>query len=111
MVGTLADSGTITHFNDSYFKWQHWEDIVGEYDTGDTRCSFQYRQKNSFPFFTGVTEIGWVDPDNPEDGRVYIRTKAARAAAYRYPGASTSRVCCRRVSNVITTKLKLKQHL
>jgi len=75
--GILVDSGIVTHFNDSYFKWQHWEDVVGEYGTGNTRCSFQYRQNNSFPFFTGVTEIGWVNPGNPEDGRIYIKTKAA----------------------------------
>jgi pimeloyl-ACP methyl ester carboxylesterase len=77
VAGILADSGTVTHFNPSYFKWQEWEDIVGEYDIGDTRCSFQTRQKVSFPLFSGIKEIGWLDPDNPQDGRIYIKTRAA----------------------------------
>jgi pimeloyl-ACP methyl ester carboxylesterase len=75
--GILADSGTLSHFNESYFKWQEWEDIVGEYSLGVTRSTFQFTQKNSFPLFTGIVEIGWVDPDNPEDGRIYVRTRAA----------------------------------
>ena len=75
--GLSADSGTITHFNESYFKWQHWEDIVGIEDIAGTRCSFQTSQKVSFPLFTGITEIGWVDPDNTRDGRIYIKTRAA----------------------------------
>jgi hypothetical protein len=73
----LADSGTLSHFNASWFKWQEWEDIVGEYSVGVTRSTFQATQKVSFPLFSGITEIGWVDPDNPEDGRIYIKTRAA----------------------------------
>jgi pimeloyl-ACP methyl ester carboxylesterase len=75
--GILADSGTLTHFNNSYFKWQEWEDIVGESSIGGARSTFQTTQKKSFPIFTGIKEIGWVDPDNPEDGRIYIKTRAA----------------------------------
>jgi pimeloyl-ACP methyl ester carboxylesterase len=75
--GLIADSGTLTHFNESYFKWQEWEDIVGEYTAGGTRSTFQTTQKASFPIFSGITETGWVDPDNPEDGRIYIKTRAA----------------------------------
>ncbi|MDD4924266.1 MAG: alpha/beta hydrolase [Dehalococcoidales bacterium] len=75
--GILADSGTVTHFNESYFKWQQWEDTVGEYDIGGARSTFQTSQKVSFPLFTGITEKGWLDPDNPKDGRIYIKTRAA----------------------------------
>ncbi len=75
--GILAESGTLTHFNESWFKWQEWEDIVGEYHIDGMRSTFQTTQKNSFFLFTGIKEIGWVDPDNPEDGRIYIKTRAA----------------------------------
>lgn len=75
--GISAGSGTLTHFNESYFKWQNWEDVVGVEDIAGIRCSFQTGQKVSFPLFTGITEIGWVDPDNARDGRIYIKTRAA----------------------------------
>ncbi len=75
--GILADSGTLSHFNPSWFKWQEWEDIVGENVIGSTRCTFQFRQTVSFPLFSGIKEIKWVNPDNPEDGRIYIKTRAA----------------------------------
>jgi hypothetical protein len=75
--GILTDSGTVTHTNESWFKWQEWEDVVGENVTGSTRYTFQYTQKVSFPVFSGVIEIRWVNPDNPEDGRLYIKTRAA----------------------------------
>ena len=51
--GLSADSGTITHFNESYFKWQHWEDIVGIEDIAGTRCSFQTSQK----FLSSLREL------------------------------------------------------
>ncbi len=78
IVGAIvAYSGTLTHFNESYFKWQEWEDIVGEYIVDGNRSTFQTTQKTSFFLFTGIKEIGWVAPDNPEDGRIYIKTRAA----------------------------------
>jgi pimeloyl-ACP methyl ester carboxylesterase len=75
--GVLAASGTVTHYNDSYFKWQEWEDIVGEYSSGNIRSTYQITQKNSSPILTGIRQSGWVSSDNPEDGRIYLKTRAA----------------------------------
>jgi pimeloyl-ACP methyl ester carboxylesterase len=75
--GVLASSGTITHQNDSYFKWQEWEDVVGEPSAGGVRSTFQTTQTRSSPIFTGMVEARWVYPDNPNDGRLYIKTRAA----------------------------------
>jgi hypothetical protein len=75
--GVLAASGTITHQNDSYFKWQEWEDVVGEPSAGGIRSTFQTTQTRSSPIFTGMMEARWVYPDNPNDGRLYIKTRAA----------------------------------
>lgn len=75
--GVLAASGTVMHQNDSYFKWQEWEDIVGEYSAENIRSSFQTTQKNSFPILTGIKESRWVNSDDPQDGRIYLKTRAA----------------------------------
>jgi len=89
--GVLSASGTVMHQNNSFFKWQEWEDIVGG-ATSETnvkgaifssespgkgiRSSFQTMQKNSTPFFTGIIESRWLT-DDPQDGRIYLRTRAA----------------------------------
>ena len=44
---------------------------------GDIRSSFQTTQKNSFPLFTGITQSSWASADEPEDGRIYLKTRAA----------------------------------
>lgn len=75
--GVLADSGTLTYKNDSYFKWQEWEDIVGKYSDGGIRSTFQTIQRNSFPLFTGIKQSGWTSTDDPGDGRVRLTTRAA----------------------------------
>ncbi len=75
--GVLMASGTLTHRNDSYIKWQNWEDIVGKDPVGDIRSSFQTIQKNSFPPFTGITQSNWASADKPEDGRIDLKTQAA----------------------------------
>jgi pimeloyl-ACP methyl ester carboxylesterase len=75
--GIPVASGTISHFNESYFKWQSWEDIVGENEIEGIRDIFQTSQKVSFPLFSGVTEVGWVNLQNLEDGRIRIKTRAA----------------------------------
>jgi pimeloyl-ACP methyl ester carboxylesterase len=75
--GVLVTNGTVTHFNDSYFKWQEWEDIVGESISGNIRSTYQITQKNSSPIFTGVRQSRWVNSDDPEDGRIYLKTRAA----------------------------------
>lgn len=75
--GVLVSSGTLTHQNDSYFKWQEWEDIVGEYSAGSIRSSYQKTQKSSFPILTGIKQSRWASADDPEDGRIYLKTRAA----------------------------------
>jgi pimeloyl-ACP methyl ester carboxylesterase len=75
--GVLAGSGTLTHNNDSRFRWQEWEDIVGDYFTAETRSNFQVAQKNALPVLTGVNQSGWVSADDPQDGRLYLSTRAA----------------------------------
>jgi pimeloyl-ACP methyl ester carboxylesterase len=75
--GVLASSGTVLHQNDSYYKWQQWEDIVGEKSLGGIRSTFQTAAKKSTPFFTGLTQSSWVNPNDPSDGRIYLKTRAA----------------------------------
>ena len=75
--GVLASSGTVLHQNDSYYKWQEWEDIVGEKSLGAARSTFQTAEKKSTPFFTGLVQSRWVNPNDPSDGRIYLKTRAA----------------------------------
>jgi hypothetical protein len=41
------------------------------------RSTFQTVQKVSFPIWTGVVQISWVNPNDPYDGRIRIKTRAA----------------------------------
>jgi pimeloyl-ACP methyl ester carboxylesterase len=75
--GVLADSGTLIHKNDSYLKWQNWQDVVGEHSAGFNRSSYQITQKNSFPILTGLQQASWASPDDPQDSRVSLSTRAA----------------------------------
>jgi pimeloyl-ACP methyl ester carboxylesterase len=72
----LASSGKIQHKNESFTRWQEWEDIVGECPP-DAKRSRQQIKQVSFPFFTSVQEVRWLNPDDPEDCRLYIRSRAA----------------------------------
>jgi pimeloyl-ACP methyl ester carboxylesterase len=75
--GVLVDSGTVIHKNDSYFKWQDWEDVVGEHLSDGMRSSFQTTQKNSFPILTGIKQADWAAANDPQDGRISLSTRAA----------------------------------
>ncbi len=78
LVGeVLADSGTLTHRNESYFKWQEWEDMVGGISAGSARSTFQTAQKKSFPILTGIKQASWANPDDLRDGRISLITRAA----------------------------------
>jgi pimeloyl-ACP methyl ester carboxylesterase len=78
VVGELpAMDGTLSHRNKSYTKWQEWDDVVGVYTPDSQRSSYQASLVNSFPFLTGLTESRWLTADNPEDYRLYLRTRAA----------------------------------
>jgi pimeloyl-ACP methyl ester carboxylesterase len=73
----LFTSGTLVHENTSYFKLDEWEDVVGDYITGDSRSRFQITQIKSFPLFTGITQSGWLSDIDYQDGRIYIKSRAA----------------------------------
>jgi len=73
----LVSSGSVRHWNGSSTKWQEWEDVVGEVLPEDKRSSYQVRQVKYFPFLASVKESRWLSPDNPEDCRLYLKTRAA----------------------------------
>ncbi len=73
----LVGSGRLEHKNESYIKWQEWEDVVGECPPEGKRSSYQVSRVSSFPFLTSIQESHWLSPDNPEDCRLYLRTRAA----------------------------------
>jgi len=73
----LADSGRLWYWNESFTKWQEWEDVVGECPAEGKRSSYQVSQVRHFPFLAGIEESSWLSPDNPEDCRLYLRTRAA----------------------------------
>ena len=52
----LASSGKLWHMNNSYIKWQEWEDVVGECPSEGKRSSYQINLDGSFLFFTDVEE-------------------------------------------------------
>ena len=73
----LASSGRLKHMNESYIKWQEWEDVVGVCPPGGKRSSYRVSRVKSFPFLTSIEEVRWLSLDNPEDCRLYLRTRAA----------------------------------
>ena len=73
----LAGRGRLRHMNESYTKWQEWEDVVGECPPQGMRSSYQVSRVSSLPFLTSIKQSCWLSPDNPEDCRLYIRTRAA----------------------------------
>ena len=73
----LASSGRLCHMNESYIKWQEWEDVVGECLPEGKRSSYQINLDGAFLFFTSIEESFWLTPDKPEDCRLYLRTIAA----------------------------------
>jgi len=78
VVGEVpASSGSVQHFNQSYTSWQEWEDVVGECLPQGKRSSYQVSQVRHFPFLASVKEAHWVSGDNPDDCRLYIKTRAA----------------------------------
>ncbi len=72
----FASSGRVQHKNESYTKWQEWEDVLGECSPGSMRSSYLLNRV-SLPFLTTIKESRWLNPDDSEDCRLYIRTRAA----------------------------------
>jgi pimeloyl-ACP methyl ester carboxylesterase len=73
----LVSSGRAEHVNKSFIRWQEWEEVVGEYPAEGTRSSYRVSQVTHFPFLASIEESRWLSPDNPEDYRLYLRTRAA----------------------------------
>ncbi len=73
----LASSGRLQHMNESYTEWQEWEDVLGECPPEGKRSSYRVSRVNSFPLLTSIQVSHWLSPDNPEDCRLYLRTRAA----------------------------------
>jgi len=76
----LAMSGTLWHRNQSYTEWQEWEDVVEYYPPTyekAKRSRYEASRARSSGFFTSIKELRWLEPDNPEDCRFYVRTRAA----------------------------------
>ena len=71
-----ASSGTIEHTNESYTRWQEWEDIVGGCRPGALRSS-HYVKRTSLPVLTAIMDVHWLNPGNPEDCQLCLRTRAA----------------------------------
>ena len=75
--GVPASSDIIVHQNDSYFRWQEWEDVVGDCPPGTKRDSYYVSLVDSLPWLTSIEEVRWLSPDDAEDCRLYLRTRAA----------------------------------
>jgi hypothetical protein len=74
----LVDSGRLEHFNESFFWWQEWQDVVGESpEEGSLRSNYQVSAVNPFIFFTGLSDSRWFVSDDSGDCRLYIRSWAA----------------------------------
>ena len=76
----LARSGRLWHWNQSYTEWQEWEDVVEYYPPTyekDRRSRYEISRVRSSAVFTSIEESRWLEPDNPEDFCLYLRTRAA----------------------------------
>jgi pimeloyl-ACP methyl ester carboxylesterase len=73
----LVDSGRLEHFNDSYFWWQEWQDVVGECPEESQHSNYRVSAVDSFLFFSGVSDAGWFSSDDSGDCRLYIRSWTA----------------------------------
>ena len=73
-------SGSMWHWNQSYIKWEEWEDIAEYYPPTyekDLRSRYEISEVRSAAIFTGIEEVRWLNPDDPSDCRLYLRTRAA----------------------------------
>ncbi len=76
----LGMSGSLWHWNESYAGWQEWEAVVEYYPPTydrDERSRYQVSRVRSSAIFTSIEELRWLEAGNPEDCRLYLRTKAA----------------------------------
>jgi pimeloyl-ACP methyl ester carboxylesterase len=76
----LGLSGAVRHKNDSFFSWKEWEDII-EYKpptyVGAKRTRFTVNLARTSGVCAHIEEVRWLEPDNPFDFKLYMRTRAA----------------------------------
>ncbi len=76
----LGGRGSVWHWNPSYIRWQEWEDIVvpplASYEEA-TRSRFSISKVGCSAVFTSLEEARWLEPDNADDCRLYLKTSAA----------------------------------
>ena len=81
LVGdVLARSGALWHRNQSYTEWEKWKGVAEYYPPTYEkykRSRYEVSRARSSGFFTSIEELRWLEPDNPEDCRFYVRTRAA----------------------------------
>jgi len=78
MVGEVpATSGKLEYTNESFSRWQDWEDVVGNCLRGSTRSSYRVVLKNNFPILSSLEEVRWLLPDDAGDCQLYIKTRVA----------------------------------
>lgn len=72
-------SGKLWHWNKSYTRWQEWEDIVEYYPPTyerDERSRYQISMVKTSQIFANIEELRWLNPADPQDHRLYLRTRA-----------------------------------
>jgi hypothetical protein len=74
--GIVASTGIIQHKNHSFYKWQEFEDSVGEQVEGDIRAHSRIHLL-SLPVLTSINEARWLISDNADDFRLKIKSRAA----------------------------------
>ena len=74
--GIVAANGTITRRNSAFYKWDSWEDIIGECEPGDER-SYSHVHLDSVPLLTSVKGATWANSENTSDCRLKVTTSAA----------------------------------
>ncbi|MFC2047834.1 alpha/beta fold hydrolase [Chloroflexota bacterium] len=80
--GIIVSSGSIQHRNGSLFKWQEFEDVVGEYVDNDKRA-YSHVRLSSMPVIRSIKEARWLFSDNTDDYRLYLRSKVAPLASVK----------------------------
>ncbi|UCD09020.1 MAG: alpha/beta hydrolase [Dehalococcoidales bacterium] len=74
--GIVTANGTIIHKNSSFYKWEKWEDIIGQCEPGDER-SYSHVHLDSVPILTSIRSASWVNSTNTSDCRLSVSTSAA----------------------------------
>jgi pimeloyl-ACP methyl ester carboxylesterase len=68
-------SGIISHQNNSFLQWQEWGDVVGVGTPGFLPSAYTVEMASP-PVLTGVSQVNWLNPGDPADYRLSIKTRA-----------------------------------